>query len=116
MEALTLIDIKRETDDVDNYKNVALSMVNDHNVRLSVMTEPYYRHYHPNSDETFIGVEGIVIIELENRIVELGPGQLFNIPANAIHSTRPKGARSVNLTFERIGIETVKVDDSYKAS
>ena len=28
------------------------------------MTEPFYWHYHPNSDETFLVIEGIVCIDL----------------------------------------------------
>src|ERR1700728_583374 len=74
------IDIKQETNGVDSYKNIPLSIVNDHNVRLSVMTEPFYWHYHPNSDETFLVMEGILCIDLENQGFELTPGQLFTMP------------------------------------
>ena len=72
------------------------------------MTEPYYWHYHPNSDEVFLSVEGILCIDLEEKTVELVPGQLFAIPANTKHRTRPLGSRSVNLTFELAGIETIR--------
>jgi hypothetical protein len=40
------------------YKNVPLTFLNDHVIRLSIMTEPFYWHHHPNSDETFLTVEG----------------------------------------------------------
>src|ERR1700760_3464121 len=83
------------------YTNLPLNQINDHIVRVSIMTEPFYWHYHPNSDEVFLGVEGVVIIELEDRTIELGPGQLFTVPRNAPNRTSPKGDRSVNLTFER---------------
>lgn len=109
-QALTLIDIQEKTAGIDFYKNIPLSTVNDHNVRLSVMTEPFYWHYHPNSDETFLVIEGILCIDLEDKTIEVEPGQLFSIPANVIHCTRPKDHRSVNLTFERSNIQTVKVD------
>jgi mannose-6-phosphate isomerase-like protein (cupin superfamily) len=105
---LTVVDVPRETQGVDGYKNLPLSLVNDHVVRLSVMTEPYPWHYHPNSDEVFWVVEGVVCIDLEERTVELAPGQLFTIPANVRHRTRPQGHRSVNLTFELAGMETVR--------
>jgi mannose-6-phosphate isomerase-like protein (cupin superfamily) len=105
---LTLIDVQQETREIGSYKNVPISLVNDHVVRLSVMTEPFYWHHHPNSDETFLVIEGIVCIDLEDRVVELAPGQLFTIPANVRHRTRPKGARSVNLTFELAGMETIR--------
>jgi mannose-6-phosphate isomerase-like protein (cupin superfamily) len=110
LPVLIPIDIKQETNGVDSYKNIPLSIVNDHAVRLSVMTEPFYWHYHPNSDETFLVMEGILCIDLEDQAVELTPGQLITIPANVAHRTRPKYERSVNVTFEREGIETVKLE------
>jgi mannose-6-phosphate isomerase-like protein (cupin superfamily) len=89
------------------YFNTTLEMVNDHVVRLSRMTTPYPWHWHPNSDETFIGVEGVVIIETEQGVFELTPGASITIPRGMAHCTRPKGERSVNLTVERADMETV---------
>ena len=93
----------------ESYKNIPLTPVNDHVIRLSIMTEPFYWHRHPNSDETFLSVEGTLLIELENDTIELTPGQLFTVPKNANHRTRPKGFLSVNLTVELKEIETVLI-------
>jgi mannose-6-phosphate isomerase-like protein (cupin superfamily) len=107
---LTVIDIDKITSDKNSgYNNFPLTIVNDHVIRVSVMTEPFYWHYHPNSDETFMAIEGGLIIELENETVALSPGQLFTIPANVKHYTRPLGKRSVNLTIELEHMETVRV-------
>ena len=106
--SLTIIDLQKETQDITDYKNIPVSLINDHVVRLSIMTEPFYWHYHPDSDETFLVTEGVLCIDLEDRTVELVPGQLFTIPANVLHRTRPRGDRSVNLTFELATMETVK--------
>ena len=91
------------------YFNTAIGMVNDHVVRLSVMTMPYPWHSHPNSDETFIGVEGTVIIETAEGVSELTPGSSITIPRDMPHRTRPKGERSVNLTVEKADMQTVFV-------
>ena len=107
---LTVIDIAENSSIGDNYQNIPVAAVNDHVVRLSIMTEPYFWHLHPDSDETFLVVEGIVIIELEDRVIELLPNQLFTIPKNVIHRTLPKGSRSVNLTFESAKLTTTKVE------
>ena len=104
---LTVVDVPQAAQGIDGYKNIPLSLINDHVVRLSIMTEAYHWHYHPNSDETFLVVEGIVCIDLAERTVELAPGQLFTIPANVRHRTRPQGSRSVNLTFELADMETI---------
>ena len=110
MSKLTKIDILKYAQGVDIYKNIPLTLLNDHVVRLSVMTEPFYWHYHPNSDEVFIAMEGILCIELEDRTVELNVGQLFTVPANVRHCTRPKGSRSVNLIVELSDMETIKIE------
>jgi mannose-6-phosphate isomerase-like protein (cupin superfamily) len=93
----------------DDYSNVSLGNVNDHEIRMSVMTEQFRWHRHPDSDETFYGVEGELVIEFEDREVVVRPGQLVTVPAGMLHRTRPAGARSVNLTFERKDAETIFV-------
>jgi len=106
---LTVIDIGSQTAEIsDLYKNIPLAFINDHVIRVSVMTQPFYWHLHPNSDESFLVIEGSLLIDLENTTVELLPGQLFTIPKNTNHRTRPKGSKSVNLTFELRDIETIK--------
>lgn len=106
LQSIDLYAIAKATE--RNYSNFPLNLVNDHVVRISVMTEPFYWHYHPNSDESFLCIEGVLIIDLEDKIIELNPGQLFTIPKNVVHKTRPKGERSVNLTFELETMETVR--------
>jgi len=88
------------------YHNVSLTSVNDHEIRMSVMTEQFRWHRHPDSDETFYGVDGELVIEFEDSEVTLTPGRFITVPAGTIHRTRPGGSRSVNLTFERAGAAT----------
>ncbi|MGI4735818.1 MAG: cupin domain-containing protein [Janthinobacterium lividum] len=107
---LTVIDTTDEAQGAGgNYQNYALCSTNDQVVRISIMTEPFYWHLHPNSDETFLVIEGSLYIDLESGTVEVATGQLFTVPQNVRHRTRPKGVRSVNLTFEFAGIETVRL-------
>jgi mannose-6-phosphate isomerase-like protein (cupin superfamily) len=89
------------------YRNVSLGEVNDHEIRMSVMTEQFRWHRHPDSDETFFGVDGELVIEFADHEVVVKPGQLITVPAGTVHRTRPAGERSVNLTFERVGAETL---------
>jgi mannose-6-phosphate isomerase-like protein (cupin superfamily) len=91
----------------ESYHNVSLATVNDHEIRMSVMTERFRWHRHPDSDETFYGIDGELVIEFEDREVVLQPGQFLTVPAGTLHRTRPAGGRSVNLTFERVGASTL---------
>jgi len=104
-----VITLKAESATHLRYDNHPLAKVNDHAIRISTMTEPYHWHFHPNSDETFLVLEGRLSIEFETGSLELDPGQLLTIPRGVRHRTRPVGARSVNLTFELAQSETVAV-------
>lgn len=99
--------LKLSTAVADAYHNTQLSTVNDHEIRMSVMTSQFPWHRHPDSDETFCGIDGELIIEFVDREVVVRPGQFVTVPAGTLHRTRPGGARSVNLTIERTGAATV---------
>ena len=92
------------------YDNRPITQVNDHEVRMGVMTEPYGWHRHPDSDETFLTIDGDLIIEFEEGPIHLAPGQMLTVPRGKLHRTRPAGARSVNLTFEKTGAATEFVE------
>jgi mannose-6-phosphate isomerase-like protein (cupin superfamily) len=97
------------------YRNVSLAQINDHEIRMSVMTEQFRWHRHPDSDETFLGIDGELVIEFEDHQLVVQRGQLVTIPAGTLHRTRPGGARSVNLTFERKDAATVFEDPGAEA-
>lgn len=88
------------------YRNQSLGPVNDHEIRLSVMTGTYRWHRHPDSDETFMALEGGLVIEFEGAEATLQPGQMLTVKRGVLHRTLPAGARSANLIFERIGATT----------
>jgi mannose-6-phosphate isomerase-like protein (cupin superfamily) len=91
------------------YHNRRVTAVNDHEIRMSVMTSGFEWHSHPESDEVFLVIEGGLVIEFEDKEVVLTNGDLFTVPRGVVHRTRPQGARSVNLTFESRYARTVFV-------
>ena len=93
---------------LEAYKNVSLGEVNDHEIRMSVMTEQFRWHQHPDSDETFFGVDGELAIEFEDgEVVVVKASQFVTVPAGMLHRTRPVSERSANLTFERRAARTI---------
>ena len=74
---------------------------------MSVMTHGFPWHHHPPSDESFLCVDGELVIEFADGEVTLKPGQMLTVPKGLRHRTRPAGARSVNLTFEQAQAETI---------
>jgi mannose-6-phosphate isomerase-like protein (cupin superfamily) len=105
-----LIDLGRAAAEVSgSYANFVLTAVDDHVVRMSVMTEPFYWHRHPGADETFLVLEGTVLLETANERIELRAGQLYTVPGGLAHITSPVTARSVNITVEKTGMLTERV-------
>src|SRR5215469_6112245 len=101
-----IVTLATETSVTAEYDNHAVANVNDHVVRISRMTQPYYWHCHPNSDETFLAVAGGLVIEFEHGEIQLTPGQMATVSRGVRHRTRPLGPTSVNLTFEAADIKT----------
>ena len=101
-----IVTLSSEASNAQTYNNHTVANINDHVVRISTMTEPYHWHSHPNSDETFLVIEGGLVIEFEHGEMQLTEGQITTIPRGLRHRTRPVGRRSVNLTFEAANTET----------
>lgn len=97
------IDLSLESATAASYNNHRIATVNDHEVRISTMTESYHWHWHPDSDESFLALEGGLFIDFDDRTVELLPGHMITVNRGVRHRTRPIGERSVNLSFERAG-------------
>ncbi len=108
---LVVVDVAAEQRAItDDYRNVVLSQVNTSCLRLAVLHGEYRWHRHPGSDELFLVVEGRFEIDLaDGRTLTLAPWQSVVIPAGTVHRTRAIG-RTVNLTVEALGAETVFVD------
>jgi len=101
---LEVIDVKVLADACE-YKwfNQTLCQVNDSVVRIGVIEGDYHWHKHDEDDEFFYVVEGTLMIDLDGRTVELGPGQGFVVPRGTVHRTRAP-RRTVILMVENAGI------------
>jgi mannose-6-phosphate isomerase-like protein (cupin superfamily) len=96
---------ERALADACTYKwyNQTLCKVNESVVRLGVVQGEYHWHQHADDDEFFYVVEGKLLIDLEDRLVELAPRQGFVVPRGVMHRTRAL-ERTVILMVENAGI------------
>jgi len=83
--------------------NQTLCQVNDSVVRVGVIEGEYHWHHHDQDDEFFYVVSGKLLIDFEDRTVELTPGQGFVVPKKVEHRTRAP-QRTVILMVENAGI------------
>jgi len=84
-----LIDIPKMVKEVkDKWFNQTLTQVNSSVVRVGIVEGEYHWHKHENDDEFFFVLEGKLFVDLEDRTIELNPGQGVTITKNVIHRTR----------------------------
>ena len=82
--------------------NQTLCEVNESVVRLGVVQGEYHWHHH-DSDEFFYVVDGKLLVDLEGRTLELGPGQGVVVPRSVEHRPRAP-SRTIVLMVENKGI------------
>lgn len=103
-QPLELID-ERALADACHHKwyNQTLCRVNGSVVRLGVVEGEYHWHKHNDDDEFFYVVEGKLLIDLEDRTMELRPRQGTVVPKGVLHRTRAPH-RTVILMVENAEI------------
>ncbi len=84
--------------------NQTLVRVNDSVVRLGIVRGEFHWHRHEDDDEFFFVLSGRLAIELEDRTIELGPGQGVVVPKGIMH--RPRAARKTVMLM----VETSKIE------
>ena len=72
----------------DKWFNQTLSKINDSVVRLGIVEGEYHWHKHEKDDEFFFVLEGQLLIDLEDRSIELNPNQGVTITKGLMHRPR----------------------------
>lgn len=101
---LELVDVQAIVDETtEPWFNQTLCRVNDCVIRLGILQGEFHWHKHDEEDEFFYVVEGTLLIDLEDRLVELGPRQGITIPRGVLHRTRAP-ERVIVLMMEGSGV------------
>ena len=87
----------------EKWFNQTLTQVNDSVVRIGIVEGEFHWHKHDNDDEFFFVLEGQLLIDLEDRTIELNPNQGTTITKGVMHRPRaPK--KTVMLMVETAAI------------
>ena len=70
---------------------------NDNKVQVAKTRGPFLWHSHPETDDLFLVLKGRLLIELRDRTVELGEGELYVVPRGVEHRPRADGEAHVLL-------------------
>ncbi len=58
---------------------------NDNDIRIVKVAGEFVWHKHDETDDFFLVLDGVLDIELRDRIVTVGPGELFVVPRGVEH-------------------------------
>ena len=61
---------------------------NENKIVVGKIRGEFVWHSHPDTDDFFLVLEGRLTIQLRDRDVELGPGELFVVPRGVEHCPR----------------------------
>jgi mannose-6-phosphate isomerase-like protein (cupin superfamily) len=88
----------------DKWFNQTLTEVNGSVVRIGIVQGEYHWHKHDHDDEFFFVLEGQLLIDLEDKTIELNPNQGVTISRGVMH--RPRAPhRTVMLMVETSEIQ-----------
>jgi mannose-6-phosphate isomerase-like protein (cupin superfamily) len=86
---LELIDIDTVVrENTEKRFNQTLTQVNDSVVRIGIVEGEFHWHKHDNDDEFFYVISGKLLIDLEDRTIELNPNQGTTITKGVMHRPR----------------------------
>ena len=93
---LEIIDVpKLIKQSTKKWQNISLCTVNNSVIRLAVIEGEFHWHKHAKEDEFFFVVDGLLLIDLEEKVIELKPKQGFTVPKGTLHRTRAPTRTSV---------------------
>lgn len=72
----------------ESYKPKLVGEYNDNKLILTRARGEFVWHKHDETDDLFLVVSGRLVIQLRDRDVELGPGELFVVPRGVEHCPR----------------------------
>lgn len=69
----------------DHWAPRIVARYNDNEVRLVKVDGEFIWHSHPETDELFLILDGVLEMELRDHTITLNPGELFVVPRGTEH-------------------------------
>ena len=79
----------------DYWNPRVVGALNGQEVKLAKVKGEFIWHHHPNEDELFLVLEGVLRLEFEDGAVTLEPGEFYIVPRGVEH--RPVAQEEVHL-------------------
>ena len=69
----------------EHYRPRTIGTFNGHDLMVVKLKGPFVWHQHDDTDDFFLVLHGRLTIQLRDRDVKLGPGELFVVPRGLEH-------------------------------
>ena len=69
----------------EHFRPRTIGQFNGHDLMVAKVKGPFTWHKHDDTDDFFLVLHGRLTIELRDRTVTLGPGELFVVPRGVEH-------------------------------
>ncbi len=79
----------------DLWQPRVVAELNDNQFKLVRIQGDFLWHDHPETDEAFIVIDGLLRIDFTDGFVEIGPGEMFVVPKGVRH--KPFAADEVRM-------------------
>ena len=79
----------------DTFQPRTVGQFNGHDLMVVKVKGEFVWHSHADTDDFFLVLKGTLVIELRDRNVTVGPGQVFIVPKGVEH--RPVAAEDVHI-------------------
>ena len=79
----------------DHWSPRTVAEFNGHDVMVVKVQGEFVWHQHADTDDLFLVLRGTLDLELRDRVVKLGPGEMFVVPRGVEH--RPVAREEVHM-------------------
>jgi mannose-6-phosphate isomerase-like protein (cupin superfamily) len=79
----------------EHWQPRVVAQFNGHDVMVAKVKGEFTWHKHDDTDDFFLVLQGRLVLELRDRNIELGPGELFVVPKGVEH--RPVAREEVHI-------------------
>ena len=90
----------------ERFSPKTVACLNDYKVQVAKVEGEFVWHTHPETDDFFLVLDGRLTIQLRDGDVELGPGELYVVPAGVEHCPRADEETHVLLIEPRGTVNT----------
>ena len=87
----------------DDYSVRIVAKMNDYEIKIVKFKGEFIWHSHPDTDETFIILEGKMLMHFRDKVVELNSGEMIVIPKGMEHKpTSEEGYKALLIEPEGV--------------